>query len=91
MVKSKCCEINLVFFSQSYATCGVVMGRSKRNFADRLTPTACQMLISLIAIAAVYVVGLLVLAAACLRAPEGFEDDKGFHKGRVSLTDDPSL
>ncbi len=30
----------------------------------------------------VYAVGLLVLAGALWRAPEGFEDDAGFHRGQ---------
>lgn len=42
-------------------------------------------------LACVYLAGLLVLAGAVLRAPEGFEDDDGFHEGRHPLTDDPSL
>jgi len=42
-------------------------------------------------LACVYLAGLLVLAGAVSRAPEGFEDDDGFHEGRHSLTDDPSL
>jgi hypothetical protein len=29
-----------------------------------------------------YTAGLLVLAGALWRAPEGFEDDAGFHRGR---------
>jgi hypothetical protein len=29
-----------------------------------------------------YAVGLLVLAVALLSAPEGFEDERGFHQGR---------
>ena len=28
-----------------------------------------------------YTVGLVVLAGALWRAPEGFEDDAGFHRG----------
>ena len=28
-----------------------------------------------------YAVGLVVLAGALWRAPEGFEDDRGFHRG----------
>jgi hypothetical protein len=42
------------------------------------------MLIALLVIAAIYLVGLLALAGAVWRAPEGFEDDQGFHTGRGS-------
>jgi len=38
-----------------------------------------------------YLLGLLVLAVALLRAPEGFEDDEGFHTGERRLPDDPAL
>jgi len=39
----------------------------------------------------VYLAGLLVLAGAVLRAPEGFEDDEGFHEGSHPATNDPAL
>lgn len=29
----------------------------------------------------IYVAGLVVLAGALWRAPEGFEDERGFHRG----------
>jgi hypothetical protein len=46
------------------------------------------MLILLLIIASIYFGGLLVLAGAVWRAPEGFEDDQGFHEGRAAITDD---
>ncbi|CAM2775987.1 hypothetical protein [Rariglobus hedericola] len=49
------------------------------------------MLIAFMVIAALYLAGLLVLTGAVMRAPEGFEDEDGFHKGRGPLTDDLSL
>ena len=42
-------------------------------------------------LACVYLIGLLVVAGAVWRAPEGFEDDDGFHEGRHPATDDPTL
>ena len=39
------------------------------------------MLIALLIIAAIYITGLLVLAGAAWRAPQGFEDAQGFHEG----------
>jgi hypothetical protein len=48
------------------------------------------MLIALSILAVIYFSGLLVLAAAVLRAPEGFEDEQGFHEGRHAV-DDPAL
>lgn len=48
------------------------------------------MLIALSIIAIVYLTGLLVLAGAVWRAPEGFEDEQGFHEGRGS-TDETAL
>ncbi len=49
------------------------------------------MITLLLVIAAVYFVGLLALAGAVFRAPEGFEDDNGFHTGRGPLRDDGAL
>ncbi len=49
------------------------------------------MMIVAFIISCVYLFGLIVLAAALLRAPEGFEDQEGFHAGRGPLTDDPAL
>ncbi len=46
------------------------------------------MLIVLLIVAAVYLLGLLVLAGAVWRAPEGFEDERGFHEGRCTAMDD---
>jgi hypothetical protein len=40
------------------------------------------MLFAFLIIAAVYLVGLVVLADAIWRAPEGVEDDRGFREGR---------
>jgi hypothetical protein len=40
-------------------------------------------------IAAFYFTGLLVLAGAVWRAPEGFEDEQGFHTGRGPVGDEP--
>ena len=40
------------------------------------------MVIVLSLFAFVYLVGLLTLAGALWRAPEGFEDDEGFHAGQ---------
>jgi hypothetical protein len=50
-----------------------------------------NMITLLLVIAAVYFVGLLALAGAVFRAPEGFEDDNGFHTGRGPLRDDGAL
>ncbi len=52
--------------------------------------TPFMMIVAFI-ISCVYLFGLIVLAAALLRAPEGFEDQEGFHAGRGPLTDDPAL
>jgi hypothetical protein len=41
----------------------------------------------LLSLGFLYCVGLLVVAAAALRAPEGFEDKDGFHTGRKSVSD----
>ncbi len=49
------------------------------------------MMIVAFIISCVYLFGLIVLAAALFRAPEGFEDKEGFHPGRGPLTDDPAL
>lgn len=56
-----------------------------------LSPRSHVMLIALLVIACIYLAGLLVLAGAVWRAPEGFEDDNGFHTGRDSLTDDSAV
>jgi hypothetical protein len=45
------------------------------------------MFIALSIIAVIYLTGMLVLAGAVWRAPEGFEDEQGFHKGRGSAED----
>ncbi len=52
------------------------------------TPALTLMWIALTIIASIYLTGLLVLASAVLRAPEGFEDDQGFHEGRIPTEDD---
>lgn len=46
------------------------------------------MMILALILAAVYLIGLIALAGGILRAPEGFEDERGFQEGRDSLTDD---
>jgi len=48
------------------------------------------MLIALSILAVIYLSGLLVLAGAVWRAPEGFEDEQGFHEGR-HVADDTAL
>jgi hypothetical protein len=49
------------------------------------------MLIALSIIAVIYLSGLLVLAGAVLRAPEGFEDENGFHEGRNAVNDESAV
>lgn len=49
------------------------------------------MMIAAALIACLYLTGLLVLVVALLRAPEGFEDDDGFHTGRRPFEDEVSL
>lgn len=52
------------------------------------------MLTVILIFAAIYLAGLCVLAGAAWRAPEGFEDEQGFHKGRNAgspLQDDGAL
>ncbi len=39
-------------------------------------------------LAASYLVCVLVLARALLRAPEGFEDESGFQRGRQPVADE---
>ena len=39
-------------------------------------------------IALLYLLGLVVLVAALRRAPEGFEDDEGFHAGQHELEEE---
>ncbi len=39
------------------------------------------MFMTLAILGLLYTVGLIVLAGALWRAPEGFEDDRGFHRG----------
>ena len=39
-------------------------------------------------LAASYLVCVLVLARALLRAPEGFEDERGFQHGRQPIADE---
>ena len=65
------------------------MGPSAKQLRDTPNPLR-PMFIALMIIAGIYLTGLLVLAGAVKRAPEGFEDDDGFHKGR-SLVDDGAL
>lgn len=36
----------------------------------------------------VYLVGLAAVVGAASRAPEGFEDEDGFHTGRSSVRDE---
>lgn len=40
------------------------------------------MLLTIALLGLLYTVGLVVLAGALWRAPEGFEDDSGFHRGQ---------
>jgi len=42
-------------------------------------------------VAGVYLAGLFMLAGGIWRAPEGFEDDEGFHAGSGTAADDTSL
>jgi hypothetical protein len=50
------------------------------------------MWITLLAIAGIYIAGLLVLAKGLWRAPVGFEDESGFREGRRDeLADDRTL
>ena len=49
------------------------------------------MLIALSIMAVIYLTGLLVLAGAVWRAPEGFEDEDGFHEGRNAATDESAV
>jgi hypothetical protein len=39
------------------------------------------MMILLLILAAVYLIGLIALAGGVMRAPEGFEDERGFQEG----------
>ena len=48
-----------------------------------------HMMIVVFILGCFYLLGLIVLIAALLRAPEGFEDQEGFHAGRGPLADDP--
>ena len=59
--------------------------------SDRSAFYVFPMSIAVMFLACVYLTGLLVLAGAVSRAPEGFEDDDGFHEGRYPATDDPAL
>ena len=56
-----------------------------------LQPRPVFMVIVICIIASLYLLGLVVLACAAWRAPEGFEDERGFHASRGSLKDDASL
>ncbi|HTJ78649.1 MAG TPA: hypothetical protein VL357_06600 [Rariglobus sp.] len=49
------------------------------------------MMLAAFIIALLYLLGLLGLAAMLRRAPEGFEDDKGFHAGRREFEEEVSL
>jgi hypothetical protein len=49
------------------------------------------MLIALLILAAVYLVGLVVLAGGVLCAPKGFEDEDGFHEGSDPFVDEKIL
>lgn len=40
------------------------------------------MILALLLLGLLYTAGLVVLAGALWRAPEGFEDEVGFHRGR---------
>jgi hypothetical protein len=49
------------------------------------------MVVALYVIGCLYLAGLLAVATAALRAPEGFEDDDGFHTGRKPSSDEIAL
>jgi hypothetical protein len=55
------------------------------------TVVTAPMLIASLIVASIYLVGLLILACGVSRAPEGFEDENGFHAGHRSDTDESSL
>ncbi len=40
-------------------------------------------------LASSYLAGTLVLTWALLHAPEGYEDERGFQRGRQPMADDP--
>jgi hypothetical protein len=76
----------LVKFSHSYKSSGIAV------VCRLLTVVAIHMWITLLIIAGIYLVGVLVLASGIWRAPEGFEDEGGFHEGRRDdLADDRTL
>ena len=56
-----------------------------------LQPRPVFMVIAIFIIASLYLLGLAVLACAAWRAPEGFEDERGFHAGSRAVKEDPSL
>lgn len=45
------------------------------------------MTLTLAILGLLYTAGLVVLAGALWRAPEGFEDEAGFHRGRETKDD----
>ncbi|MCS6243209.1 MAG: hypothetical protein H2172_05030 [Opitutus sp.] len=49
-----------------------------------------EMSLVLILLSAMYVVCVLVIARALLRAPEGFENELGYQPGRQPVDDDQS-
>ena len=49
------------------------------------------MVIALLFLTFVYLVGWLTLAGGWWRAPEGFEDETGFHADRRPTSDEESL
>ena len=56
------------------------------QFGPLVTPITIILII-----VCLYLVGLPIGAGAVSRAPEGFEDDEGFHAGRQPMTDEAAL
>lgn len=49
-----------------------------------------KMMILVLMIAAVYLIGLIALAGGVLRAPKGFEDERGFQEGQDNTVQEES-
>lgn len=50
-----------------------------------------KMMILALILAAVYLIGLIALAGGIIRAPEGFEDERGFQEGSASVQEENAL